>query len=221
VKLNSVYQPLNGSVNLPNFVGGNTATSAPSGFSELVGANGPYTSFRVLGSTISVEFMIENAADALVFAVAPFGSTLLPTTLVGTATALGGVLRSAGVAQGGRSMIETSASTAVVGGGTDEEMLVSSTLLGNSGADPGALFVWVINYCLFVNQVTTAAIGISTAVSYDVLLEEPSWKALADGDVGDDDEKSSVLVTAKEASASSLLASTSKAKSGVAAKASK
>jgi len=186
VKMNSVFTPLNTATPPPNLLGGNTTSSNPSGYAELVGTNGPYTDFRVLGSAVSFELLIETAADNMLITVAPFLSTALPTTVLGTATAMGGVSRMVGFAQGSRNIIKTKVSTAVVAGATDEEAAVTSTLLGNPTTDPSSLYVWSFAYCLGVNQVTTAAVTYSMCVSYDVVLESPQWKALADG--GDDEK---------------------------------
>jgi len=191
VKMNSVFTPLNTSTPPPNLVGGSTTSSSPSGVAELLGANGPYTDFRVLGSAVSIEMLPESAADNLFMCVAPFLSSALPTTTLGTATSMGGVSRMCGFSQGSRAILRTKVSTAVVAGATDEEAAVTSTLLGNPTTDPSSLYYWVFAYCLGVNQVTTAAITYSICVSYDVVLESPQWKALADANP--DEEKSGAL----------------------------
>jgi hypothetical protein len=188
---NSLHTPFNstlsasiGTVNsfsASGYGGESYSTVQPAGFSTLCGTTQPYFAYRVVSSKIKVKFVPLNVQDTTLVNVGTVLKNQNATTTIWTATDCPNSSKTQQFSVYQKPTdVTNSRSTAEVHGIQPRAVRDELNFTALYNATPYYEWCWVINFQQVNNAVSTAIMGLSITVEYDVELLQPSTGDLPD-----------------------------------------
>lgn len=170
---NSPFLPWNTTTQFPGPQDVANNVNGTAGYALLCGANGPYTVYRVYGSSIRVVITPSAAADNLSAVVTPYqGTAHANITLAGKSK---WSKEGSGVFAGDPARITNSLSSTEFTGDTPEAVNFQAGVAAVYNAYPTSLWYWSCHYLLGSNAVVTSTITYRVNVVYDVVFENPQY----------------------------------------------
>jgi hypothetical protein len=186
VLLNSPFLPWNTSAawSGPIDRADNAATVA--GYPLLCTSTGPYRSYRVFGSAITISISNESNTDDLYTCVAPYVGTAQANL---TVAAQSKFAKSATVTYGGNAVrLSNSLSVAEISGDSPASVSVESGFGAAYNAYPTFLANWRVWWKTADASTNGGGIAIAATVVYDVVFENPQFDAATLDSVSEKDQ---------------------------------
>lgn len=166
-------------------------TVIPAGYGQLLAATGPYLSYRVYGSSISVQFAQSSASDAGLVVLAPYVGTVFASA---THAAQSRFSKSKVCVSQEKMVISNAISTTEMSG-DDPKSIEQTGFSALYNAYPTFNFLWAFFFSTGDAAVTAGNIDYQVKIVYDVVLENAQFDAILD--VKQEDQRAWSLHQAK------------------------